>query len=105
MATHKLPFNGPQYPFNQNGFTSCIDTTAVINFGSIADAAQAVDQQTITGAALGDHVVVTAVIDNAGLRFWGYVSAADTVEVVASNLSGGAVDLASATFNIKVYGM
>ena len=105
MAITTLPFKGKKYAYDQSGFTSCIDTTETINFASIADGALEEVQVTITGAALGDFVVVTTVQDNAGLQLSGYVSAADTVEVVASNLTGGAVDLASGTFNIKVFGM
>ena len=101
-----LKYLGAIYPYNEPGFTSALNATATIDLGSIANAAQEVVQITsFTGASLGDKVFVTADIDQAGLTLTGYVSAADTVEVVALNLSGGAVDLASATFNIKVMGM
>ena len=100
-----LPFKGAIYPFNESGFTSAINQTETIDFGSINTAAQEVSQVTVTGAALGDAVVVTAKFDTLDLLIWGYVSAADTVEVVASNLTGGAVDLPSGDFVIKVLGM
>jgi len=100
-----MTYKGKIYPFNEEGFGGCINASAVIDFASIADAALEESQVTVTGAALGDFVVVTCGIDQIGLVLSGYVSAADTVEVVASNLTGGAVNLASATFLIKVFAM
>lgn len=73
------------------------------NFASIADGAQATTTVTVTGAALGDYVTAVSVgVDAAGLVLSGYVSAADTVTVVARNGTGGAVDLASTTLAVLV---
>lgn len=98
-------FKGLVYPFGESGYTGAVNKVVTINFGSINTAAQEESQQTVAGAELGDLVVVTADFDTTGILLSGYVSAANTVEVVASNLTGGAVDLASGTFNIKVLGM
>lgn len=100
-----MPNKGGLYPFNQPLFTSVINKAVTINFASIASGAQGVSQQTITGAKLGDHVIITADFDQQKVLLWGHVSAANTVEVVASNLTGGAVDLPSGTINIKVLGV
>lgn len=73
------------------------------DFASIADGARATTTVTVTGAALGDFVVgVSLGVSAAGLNLFGYVSAADTVTVVAENKTGSAVDLASTTLRALV---
>lgn len=69
---------------------------------SIASGSQASTTVTVTGAAMGDYVDVSASVDVAGLIMRGYVSSSNTVTVVYANLSGGAVDLASHTLNVRV---
>jgi len=54
---------------------------------------------TVTGAAFGDIVEVGSDADP-GLLVSGWVSAADTVSVVAQNVTSGTVDAASMTFSI-----
>jgi len=98
-------YNGLIYPEGESAFTKLINAVVTIDFGSVSAGVQLEDQQTIAGAVLGDLVLVTGVLDYEGLQIWGYVSAANTVEVVASNSTAGAVDLASGTFYIKVFGM
>lgn len=79
-------------------------------FGSeVYDAANLVDAAgatttgaTITGAALGDFVLVSCSVDLQGITATAYVSAADTVKTRLQNESGGAIDLASATFRYIV---
>lgn len=58
---------------------------------------------TITGAVLGDEVTCGFSNSLQGLQLSGYVSLADTVTVVLSNLTGGAVDLASGTLSASVW--
>jgi len=57
---------------------------------------------TVTGATLGDYVQIAAPYDLQGITCTGYVQAADTVQVRLQNETGGAVDLASGTWKIKV---
>ena len=64
---------------------------------SIADGDEEAKEITVTGAALGDLVLVSLSIDVADLVLDGQVTAADTVTAVLANNTGGAVDLASAT--------
>ena len=100
-----MTYKGPIYPVNEIQFDKVINQIETIDFAEIASGAQEVVQKTVTGAALGDFVIVTADADQLDLVLSGYVSAANTVEVVASNLTGSAVNLASGTFNIKVLGV
>jgi len=69
---------------------------------TIADGNEAVQEFTVNGAALGDHVVVSSSVDVADLSLVGQVTAADTVTAQLGNWSGGNLDLASATFGIVV---
>lgn len=84
-------------------FSACFEEEAVIDVASLADGAGATsDPITVTGAAFGDFVLVSASIDVQGVRVFGYVSAADTVELRFENETGGTIDLGSATYYIKV---
>lgn len=57
---------------------------------------------TVTGVVLADFVKsISFGIDQAGVEFSGYVSAADTVTVWLTNKTGGAVDLASSTLYVE----
>jgi len=77
--------------------SSVVDVTSIANGASYTSAGI-----TVTGAALGDYVVASSSVDVAGLSLSGYVSATDTVKFVLVNNTGGAVDLASATYRVKV---
>lgn len=65
--------------------------------GSIASGAEEAKDVTVTGAALGDFVLVSHGIDVADLAIVGQVTAADTVTLNLLNNTGGAVDLATTT--------
>jgi hypothetical protein len=59
---------------------------------------------TVTGAATGDEVSIgipTAAITD-GIMWYAYVSATDTVTIVATNATAGALDPASGTFKAAV---
>jgi hypothetical protein len=70
--------------------------------GSIAAGAVETTTVTVTGAAMGDAVIVSLGASLAGMTLTGYVSAADTVTVVLKNETAGAVDLASSTLRAEV---
>ena len=80
-----------------------VTATATLNFPSIAAAATADLTMTVTGAALGD-VVILGLPDSpaAGIVFFAFVSAADTVKVRAMNITGSGVDPASAIYRATV---
>jgi hypothetical protein len=71
--------------------------------GNIANGAQTTTTITVTGAALGDIVLGSNSISTGGMSFTYYVSASDTVTVMAQNNSGSAVDLSSATVRAAVW--
>jgi predicted nuclease of predicted toxin-antitoxin system len=69
---------------------------------SIADGDEEAKDVTVTGAALGDFVLVSASIDVADLALVAQVTAADTVTCNLLNNTGGAIDLASMTVYVRV---
>lgn len=70
--------------------------------GSLADGAGETKVIGVTGAALGDFVMVSAPYDLQDMTVTAYVQAADTVEIRLQNESGGVIDLASGTWNVRV---
>lgn len=70
--------------------------------GSLADGAGETKQLTVTGAVLGDFVLVSAPYDLEDCVATAYVQAADTVEIRLQNESTGTRDLASGTWKVRV---
>jgi hypothetical protein len=84
-------------------FSNVTVASGVKDFASIADGESASDTIAIPGVALGDMVLgVTTNITAGGLVITADVTAANTVTIRANNLSGGAIDLGSATFTVVV---
>ena len=110
MAT--TTFSGPVV--SQNGFkagtngaaiTKVLTASATLDFPSIAAVSQANLTITVTGAAVGDEVILSLpAAPAAGLVFNAFVSAANTVTVRATNVTAAAVDAASATYGVIVLG-
>ena len=73
------------------------------DWGSISDGDEAAEEVTVTGAALGDFAVATMSIDVTDLVITASVTAANTVTVILSNETGGAIDLGSGTLSVKVF--
>lgn len=91
--------------FDEKGFrkVAALVGSATLDFGSIAAGLSADLTITVTGAEVGDCVVPSAPAAlNAGLTVFAFVSAANTVTVRLVNNTAGAVDAASATFNVVV---
>lgn len=76
--------------------------SATYDAASLIDAAGATTTIAVTGAALGDFVLVSHSVDLAGISVTAYVSAANTVSVRLQNESGGTLDLASGTLRVRV---
>ena len=72
------------------------------DWGSIADHDEAMEEVTVTGAALGDFAMASMSVDVADLQLSADVTAANTVTCVLSNSTGGAVDLGSGTLKVMV---
>lgn len=79
--------------------------SASLNFPSITNATQADLTITVTGAAVGDEVVMALpAAPAAGIVFNAFVSATDTVTVRASNISASPVNPDAATYSVIVFG-
>lgn len=76
--------------------------SATYDAASLADGVGATTTITVTGAVLGDFVVVSHGVDLQGITLTAYVSVADTVAIRFQNESGGTLDLASATLRVLV---
>ena len=105
----RTTFSGPVV--STNGFiagsgatvSKILTNTASLDFGSISAASQADLTITVTGAAVGDEVIMSLpAAPAAGLVFNAFVSAANTVTVRASNITGSPVDPAAATYGVIV---
>lgn len=84
-------------------FTGVLNGTSIFDPASLTTYTGTVSSAiTVTGAALGDFVLVSAPYSQAGLMAQGYVSAANTVVITVFNATAGTVDLASGTWKIKV---
>jgi len=83
--------------------TKVLSNSASLNFGSIATTASADLTITVTGAAVGDEVILALpAAPAAGIVFNAFVSAANTVTVRATNVTADAVDPAAATYGVIV---
>jgi hypothetical protein len=88
---------------NGNTITKVLSASASLDFGSIGAAAQAGLTITVTGAAVGDEVIVALpAAPAAGLVFNAFVSATDTVTIRASNITAAPVDPAAASYGVIV---
>lgn len=74
----------------------------VIDVGSLNAGSVVADAITVTGAALGDFVLVSSSIDTGGVLVIGSVEATDQVQLIFYNATAGVIDLASATYYAKV---
>jgi hypothetical protein len=77
--------------------------SASLDFPSVAAAGQQELTITVTGAAVGDAVMLASPASlTAGLVATARVSAANTVTVRLSNITAGAIDPAAATWGARV---
>lgn len=109
-----LDAKGTKYPHGVNAegvgfllngeslFTGVLNGSATIDPASLVDGAGATAQVTVTGAALGDFVLVSAPYDLVDLTVTAYVQSANTVEIRIQNESGATADLASGVWKAKV---
>ena len=92
---------GTKYWFANHPSGRVLAGSATVDFGSIADGNEEATTITVTGAALGDIVMVSHSLDVSDLQLTADVTAANTVTVVASS-SGDTVDLGSGTVRVLV---
>jgi hypothetical protein len=87
----------------QDAFPNVLEgSVTVANQASIADGDEVAVDITVTGAALGDFVLVSASVDVVDGVVNAQVTAADTVTVVMANNTGVAIDLAAVTYYVVV---
>lgn len=80
-----------------------INASAVVDVASLVDGAGATSASIpVTGAALGDFVLISCSLDLQGLTINAYVDAANSVKFRIQNETTATVDLASATFKVRV---
>lgn len=88
---------------NGNTITKVLSGSASLDFGSIDNAVQRDLTITVTGAAVGDEVIMALpAAPAAGIVFNAFVSAANTVTIRASNITAAPVDPAVATYGVIV---
>ena len=90
-------------PIEPEQLTTTETATATWDPGSIADGDTATTTISVSGASLGDYTVSSFSLSLSGLNLTSYVSATDTVTVVLSNNTGGAIDLASGTLKVAIF--
>ena len=83
----------------QGAFSDTWTIKDTFNFGSVADGDEEATGVTVSGVALGDMVLgVAASVDVQDLNLIAQVTGTDTVEFQVENNTGGAIDLATATY-------
>ena len=103
---HRTDGTGPNVYVRENS-TWAISVTSftgsatwdIPNLASLANSSTTV---AVTGAVVGDMVVVSPAMPSAGVVVAGDVTSADTVTIRGHNASGGAVDPPSTTYRVKV---
>jgi hypothetical protein len=83
-------------------FAITLDGSATWDISSLGTLANGSTTLTVTGAAVGDEVVVSPSMPSAGVIVAGDVTSANTVTLRAHNTSSGTIDPASTTFRVKV---
>jgi len=82
------------------------DTWAIkdtFNFGSVADGDEEATAITVSGVGVGDMVLGVATSSSAqDLNLIAQVTGSDTIEFQVENNTGGAIDLATATYTCFV---
>lgn len=79
-----------------------LETSETFDAGSIVDGDEESAEITVTGAVLGDFVLVSHSLDVADLAIVASVTAADTVTYQLLNNTGGTIDLSSGTVTVRV---
>jgi len=83
--------------------TAALNSSKTVNFGTVNAVNISTTTQTVTGALTGDAVIITPATQlEAGINVYGYVSASDTITIVANNSTAGNIPMANRTYYITV---
>lgn len=84
--------------------TDKIKATETLDFPNTSSLASSTLSITVTGASVGDHVLISKTdgTSSNGELYTGTVSATNTVTIRFQNVSGSSVDLSSASYNITI---
>lgn len=100
------PTKLPDEPYTNRGMGEFLRIkcfgSATVDPASIASGAGLTGTIAVKGAALGDYVLASFSLDQAGLELSSYVNDGDSVTWDLQNVTGGAVDLASGTMRVVV---
>lgn len=84
----------------QNAFTDTWTVSDSFNFGSVSDGNEEVTAVTVSGVNLGDMVLGVSTNSSAlDTNLIASITGVDTVEFMIENNTGGAIDLATATYS------
>lgn len=99
-----IKFSQPILGTDTETYRFLVPVSAVLNFGNTLAQTSTDLNVTVTGAQLGDAVLlgVPNAAVNANSNYSAWVSAANTVTVRFNNYSAAAIDPASATFKVSV---
>jgi hypothetical protein len=97
LDTKTLTVNGATVFSNVVNATITFDPPAIATLTGADSSAI-----TVTGAALGDRVLLFPPYDTAGLIIYGRVSAANQIKITMYNPTGASIDLASGSWKVKV---
>lgn len=82
--------------------TKMLKASVTWDVASLVDGAGETKAVTVTGAAIGDFVLVGPGVDIQEMTVSASVSAANTVEIRLQNETAGTIDLASSSWNVAV---
>lgn len=83
-------------------YSSVLANSGTYDPASLVDGAGVTTTLTVTGAAVGDLVQASFSLDLQGIILFAWVSATNTVSIRFQNESGGTLDLASGTIQVRV---
>lgn len=84
-------------------FPAPLSGSATWDPSSLTTLTQASTTITVSGAALGNRVMVSFSLDLQGQTLTAYCSAANTVTVVLFNSTSGTLNLSSGTLQVRIY--
>jgi hypothetical protein len=86
---------------NLSQLANVVNSTATHNIGTLTTSSRIQLMTSVTGAQMGDFVDLSTSIDLQGVRLFGFVSSAGTVQMCWENYTGTSKTLGNATYYIR----